>query len=163
MARLWNRTDFRTTWDWDVGMSETTEGDYEIAKTDRYPGETMVQTYANAVKTVSGEFSLSSFGASPWKFVGNKIGPTLIRNIEDFIAVNLKRSQLTDDNFLISIKVAPISKTDLVLRIEIRNPNDPTVLFARVDALVSTQDNKIKPFFAAGAGGLPNNPVFVGA
>jgi hypothetical protein len=144
MARLIDRTDWRTTWEYDLVMSPTPDG-YEIEKTDRHSAETLMQVTANGFKTISGEFNLTSFGFSPWRFVGGHMSPTLIRSIEEFVLVNMQRSGITDDGLLISVKAAPVSKAELAVRIEYRMSNDPSTVIGKMDALVSTQDNKIRP------------------
>lgn len=144
MAKLINKTDWRTTWDYDLVMTPNPSG-YEIEKTDRHPGETLVQVTANGFKTMSGEFNLTSFGFSPWRFVGKNMSPSLIKAIEEFVLVNMERSKITDDELLISVKAAPVSKIEIAVRIEYRLPKDPRTVIGKIDALVSTQDNAIRP------------------
>ena len=124
MANLLNRADLLTTFDYDIVFTrDTEEGQLDLARTTADPIQNLAQMVYNLISTTAGSYVLDSkYGASPLAFKGQALTPLLLREIKVYIRNLIATSRVLVD-YSYSVKVAPIARDKVAIRLEVLTPS----------------------------------------
>ena len=137
------RTDIRLSYDYDL-MIRQNESQIDLMKTDLNEAHCLSQLLYFCLKTDKGQFTLRpTFGASAIKYLGEFLTPELIKNIEEYIQINLQSSMVLNSGTKIKVKAAPLNKELIAIRVYVIVGGLDRPL--KIDMMFSTKENSISP------------------